>query len=949
MENLNNYKILDLYPHNIEACKKIKKAYDEGANIVSIIRATGTGKTFIGENLVLENKNKKIVWLIPTNAIKEHIEETINNNENLSMELNFPNLEIRTYSSLINLTEEQIAEIPCDLLIVDEFHHLGAPVWGERVKTFIETHKNMKIFGMTAYNIRDRGTAYERDMTNPNTDEIFSNTVESVYDIYDAIIDGILPKPIAKSVITEDSKIIIEIKEKIQILKNKGDKTYLEYQKLLDDIIKIIHKQDGVKELIQQSIKPGGKYIYFCPILYEEGKNDIDSIMDSIKIYLEEKFPNQNIVFYKSTSADGEYGKHNRDCFYNNIDLEGNDVSDAIKIIFVKNQYNEGVHAPNVDGVFLGRKTKSDIIAFEQIGRALSVRGNTNKEREIYNSYSLEKLKQIAISRKIHIPESITKEELIEKLISPIIIDLADNIGFIEELENNLKERVQEIKEIKKYQNRTIKITDLSIEVDIINKDLFLILQEIRNKLYTKTWDDWYGLVKAYYDNHGHTEIPNRFKTKNGYDYDEEGVYLGDWCKNQRNRKHTLSEEKIKKLELLGFRFEKKIKDMPWNDWYNLVKAYYNKYGNSEIPQRFKTINGYDYDESGVNLGLWCRNLRTFKENLSKEQIKKLEQIEFRLEHNYNEREWDDWYNLAKSYFNKHGNSEIPHRFKTKNGYDYDESGEKLGIWCANQRTNKDNLDQERRKKLEQIDFRFERKTIDMTWEDWYNLAKAYYDKYGNSEISHQFKTKNGYDYDETGAKLGIWCTNQRRNEKKLSNNQIKKLTQIKFRFEKKKNNMTWDDWYNLAKVYYQKHKHSEVPRNFKTHNGQDYDKQGLNLGTWCDRQRQKKDKLSEEQHQKLLLIEFRFNTKEETEQKKIQLCFKYGIEYTKYSILKRISYLELYSKISFLLDHNYPVIENDNIHEIFYMSNENMTIKYIITKEEMIEQYYIDKRGKKI
>jgi len=946
---MNSYERLDLYPHNIEACKKIKKAYDEGSRVVSIIRATGTGKTFIGENLALENKDKKIIWLVPTNAIKEHIEETINNNPNVSMEIDFPNLEIKTYSSLINLTKEEIAAIPCDLLIVDELHHLGAPVWGERVRTLIETHVNIKIFGMTAYNVRDRGTSYERDMTNPETDEIFSNSVESVYDVYDAIIDGVLPKPIAKSVITEDSEIINEIREKIEMLKNKGDVTYLEYEKMLDDVIKIIHKQNGVKELVQQSIIPGGKYIYFCPVLFEEGKNDMNSIMDTMRGYLEENFPGQKIVFYKSTSADGEYGKYNRECFYNDKDLDGKDAYKAIKIIFVKNQYNEGVHAPNVDGVFLGRRTKSDIVAFEQIGRALSVRGNTNKERKNYNFYSIEELIYLATSRGIKVEKSFTKEQIIEKLVSPIIIDLADNIDFIEELETNLGDRIKEIREKREYQPRIIKITDSFIDIDIINKDLFNILKEIRNKLRTKTWDDWYNLVKAYYDHHGHTEIPNRFKTKNGYEYDEEGVYLGDWCKNQRNRKHTLSHEKIKKLELLGFRFDKKINDMPWDDWYNLAKAYYDKYGNSEIPQRFKTKNGYDYDELGVNLGLWCRNIRNIKKSLTKEKIKRLEQIKFRLDHNYNEREWDDWYKLAKAYYDKHGNSEIPHRFKTKNGYDYDESGEKLGIWCATQRVNQENLSQDRIKKLELIEFRFERKTIDMTWDDWYNLAKAYYDKHGNSEIPHRFKTKNGYDYDESGEKLGIWCINQRRTEKKLNDNQLKKLNKIKFRFEKKTNNITWNDWYNLAKIYYEKYNHSEIPRKFKTKNGLDYDEEGLNLGTWCDRQRQKRDKLSQEQYQKLLLIEFRFNTQEETEEKKIKLCLKYGIDYDKYSILKRMSYLELYAKISFLLDNNYLIEENNNLHEIFYMSNENMIIKYLISKEELISQYYIDKRGKNV
>ena len=42
----------------------------------------------------------------------------------------------------------------------------------------------------------------------------------------------------------------------------------------------------------------------------------MNSIMDTMMEYLKEKYPNQRIIFYKTTSASKEEGKHNRDCFY---------------------------------------------------------------------------------------------------------------------------------------------------------------------------------------------------------------------------------------------------------------------------------------------------------------------------------------------------------------------------------------------------------------------------------------------------------------------------------------------------------------------------------------------------------------------------------------------------------------------------------------------------------
>ena len=43
----------------------------------------------------------------------------------------------------------------------------------ENIDKFKPTHSNIKVLGMTAYTVRDRNTPYERDMANPETDELF--------------------------------------------------------------------------------------------------------------------------------------------------------------------------------------------------------------------------------------------------------------------------------------------------------------------------------------------------------------------------------------------------------------------------------------------------------------------------------------------------------------------------------------------------------------------------------------------------------------------------------------------------------------------------------------------------------------------------------------------------------------------------------------------------------
>ena len=69
-----------------------------------------------------------------------------------------------------------------------------------------------------------------------------------------------------------------------------------------------------------------------------------------------------------------------------------------------------------------------------------------------------------------------------------------------------------------------------------------------------------------------------------------------------------------------------------WMEKYKLAKTYFEHYGNLEIPQGFKTINGYDYDENGIALGIWLAKQRqTYKgqgtQKITPDQIKLLEEI----------------------------------------------------------------------------------------------------------------------------------------------------------------------------------------------------------------------------------------------------------------------------------------------------------------------------------
>lgn len=66
-------------------------------------------------------------------------------------------------------------------------------------------------------------------------------------------------------------------------------------------------------------------------------------------------------------------------------------------------------------------------------------------------------------------------------------------------------------------------------------------------------------------------------------------------------------------------------------------------------------------------------------------------------------------------------------------------------------------------------------------WQEKYNLAKIFFEHYGNLKIPVLFKTSNGIDYDANGTKLGSWINIQRTNYKKgkLSSERIMLLEEI--------------------------------------------------------------------------------------------------------------------------------------------------------------------------
>ena len=260
-----------------------------------------------------------------------------------------------------------------------------------------------------------------------------------------------------------------------------------------------------------------------------------------------------------------------------------------------------------------------------------------------------------------------------------------------------------------------------------------------------------------------------------------------------------------------------------WEFMFDEASAYFKRYGD--------LLPGNDYvTENGMKLGKWLVTQRINYRNgsrISQARIEKLNSIgmDWRTLH---ERQWDEGYELARAYFERHGSLETGAEMLPK-----------LSNWLTKQRQRQreNEMPYEQFEKLSEIGMIWE---FEDTWEQKFELAKKYYEENGNLDIPAAYVT-------EDGMALGAWLRGVKNQYKSgiLSAERIEKLESIGVEWESVLAR-NWANYYELAKKYYDEHGNLNVNAHYEIN--------GVKLGTWISSQREsyKKDRLSGEQINKL-------------------------------------------------------------------------------------------------
>jgi superfamily II DNA or RNA helicase len=187
--------------------------------------------------------------------------------------------------------------------------------------------------------------------------------------------------------------------------------------------------------------------------------------------------------------------------------------------------------------------------------------------------------------------------------------DVADVLNALQEQDEVLVDIIRDLQEAKgrgevfdpRRLSDKIEVLGPTIDLSTLRSNIFA---EIANKIGV-SWDEMYGRLQAYKEREGHCRVPAT--------HTENGFGLGAWVKWQRWRKDTLSEERRKRLDELGFVWD--ALEAYWEEGFSYLKAYKEREGHCCVPAT--------HTENGFGLGGWVNKQRWRKGARWSEQRRK--------------------------------------------------------------------------------------------------------------------------------------------------------------------------------------------------------------------------------------------------------------------------------------------------------------------------------------
>ncbi len=747
-----------LYEHNQSAYRAAEAMLSKEGK-AAVIHPTGTGKSFIGFKLCEDHPDKKICWLSPSRYI---FATQLENLANASGGYQPENVEFITYARLMNMTDMEMQKVKPDYMILDEFHRCGALAWGQGVKRFLDLYEGVPLLGLSATAVRYLDN--QRDMS----DELFDGHIASTMTLGEAIVRGILHPPKYVQSVYSYRDDLEKYSERVCNIKDQKRREQAEDH--LEKLKRALDRAEGLDVLFDRHMTERyGKYVVFCAN-YEAMQDAMGKVGEWF--HLIDGEPHVYSLYTDDPAASKSFQRFKKD-----------EDAGHLKLLFCIDALNEGVHVENVSGVILLRPTVSPIIYKQQIGRALSASRQTRPVifdvvNNIENLYSIDAVQKEMEDALIFMKGNGAESEIANETFE-VTGELKDCLRLFGAMEGMLAvswdtmyleaERYYEehgdLLPVSSYETENGYALGRWIVTQRTNRrkkdpsmtgERIAALDKIGMDWDTardRSWNTFYRAAAEYHEAHGDLDIPAGYVT-------ESGVKLGRLYRGIRKRyaQGKLSKEQIAQLEGIGIEWDS-VLVRKWMRYYGLVKEYYEKHGDLDIP--------YDYVADGLKVGIWISSQRESYGigRLSKEQIRLLEGIGMSWDRF--ESKWERGFQYCQRYVDGYGDiNRIPEDFQI--------DGFKPISWLRTQRYRKriGKLSQERIERLESIGLKWDKNQA--FWEKGYAHAMEYVKEHGSIRMPVGYVCEDGF-------KLKGWLNNQRTRMKggKLSEEQVEKLRGI--------------------------------------------------------------------------------------------------------------------------------------------------------------------------
>jgi superfamily II DNA or RNA helicase len=262
-----------------------------------------------------------------------------------------------------------------------------------------------------------------------------------------------------------------------------------------------------------------------------------------------------------------------------------------------------------------------------------------------------------------------------------------------------------------------------------------------------------------------------------------------------------------------------------WEFWFGLLERFVQR----EEHARVKV----GHVEDGFRLGMWVHNQRQARlDRLTPDRRTRLEALPGWEWDPFDER-WEAGFEVLTTFVRREGHARVLRN--------HIEDGFGLGTWVYTQRSNRarDRLSDARKERLEKLPG-WSWYVYSDQWDIAYERVAEYVKDHGTSRVPYAYVSPDGFP-------LGLWVSDKRADRSQLSPSRVTQLEALPG-WTWSARGAQWEDWFARIEQFVAAKGNARVPNEFVTEDG-------YALGTWVEKQRGKRARLSVDQVRRLEML----------------------------------------------------------------------------------------------